>query len=281
MEMLDSDILSSIFNGLNGENKPEILTSCRLARENVAAMSPGDIRNVTDALVSLFYLDNIKDDEYAEIVECATEAIASMGPGTVPVLIEGLTGADLHANLLIAETLGKIGTPAVAMLKNIFRTDPDPYQRSVALLALSGIDDPALIDIFPDVVSAMDHENGELRSTAVQAIGRMVDCIGGVCLAPDVANSAFEKLVAKISDPHAGTRARAITAIGKLGAKDYLDDGRKTQAIDITGSLLGLDNKHEWDRAFIVRKAAENAYHALTGKRANTRGACEYCGEEN
>jgi len=274
--MLDNEKLTSINNGLRSNDKKEILDTCRLIPGNVSSMSPQELRSVTDALMSFFYHDDESLEDFREIAECASDSIATMGADTVEVLIEGLTDADLQANLFISETLAKIGAPAIAVLKVKFQSDPDPYTRAMALLALSKIDDPALLDVFSEVVSAMDHENGELRSMAVQAIGRIIGCVGGLCIAPDVARETFEKLVKKVADPHAGTRARAISGIGKLAENGYLDDDQVKQAVALLERVLGIDEKHSWDRAFIVRREAEETYKVLTGELPKLGDSCDY-----
>ena len=79
--------------------------------------------------------NGLKSTDKDEIVnDCWHEAEADV---SVEALIEGFTDADLEANLRIAHALGKIGQPALAVLKDKFRTDPDPYIRALALFALS------------------------------------------------------------------------------------------------------------------------------------------------
>lgn len=277
--MLDPDKLESIYNGLRSRNPDAIQKACREIDENKGRMNPKEERVIADALTGVLYVDTVDRPEFTDAVNCAMDTLAGMGPDTINVLIEGLTDTDLHVNYMIAEVLGKMGEPAVAVLKEMFRKEKDPYRRSLALFALSKIDNPALIEIFPDVVSALDHESGELRDMAAQAIGRMVDCIGEACLAPEMVNLAFDKLMLRVSDPHPGARAKVVRSIGRLARAGYLDDVQKKRALDAVRAILGIDGMYEWDRAFVVRQEAEEAYFYLTGKNAHRRAACEYCRE--
>ena len=106
----------------------------------------------------------------------------------------------------------------------------------MGLLSLDTEADPALIDIFPEVVSAFDRESPELRDRAVQEIGRP---------------------------------AKA----------DYLSDDQKAKASTTLASILAIGGTHEWDRAFIVRREAEDAYKYLTGVPARPKSASELCSE--
>ena len=275
--MLDKETLDAIYNGLRSDGKDTLMGACKLAGEKVHDMDMGQLRTIADALVGQFYLDVDKNMDYVEVIECASDALTKMGADTVSILIDGLTDTDLQADFQIAKTLGRIGAPAIAVLKDRFRHDSDPFNRGLALLALSKIDDPGLMDIFDEVVSAMDHENQELKAMAVAALGTIIECIGGKCLTPDTACYAFDRLMAKIPDPHANTRANAVRAIGLLGKMGYLKDDRRSQAIRTFDSVLGTDRKHQWDRAFIVRKNAEEAYKYLTGKKAESVATDELC----
>jgi len=275
--MLDNNTLETIYNGLRSDDKGTLLNACKLAGEKVPEMEMGQLRMIADALVGQFYLDTDDNLEYVEVIECASDTLVKMGADTVNILVDGLTDTDLQADFQIAKTLGRIGAPAIAVLKDMFHNETDPFIRGVALLALSKIDDPALIEIFNEVVSAMDHENQELRSMAVEALGRMIECIGGQCLLPEAANHAFDKLMMKLPDPHAGSRAKAVKAIGLLSKMEYLDEDQKSRALAAIKSILGTDQQHNWDRAFIVRKNAEEAFKMITGSDADVIAADELC----
>jgi hypothetical protein len=271
--MVDSDALRAIFADLKSDDRGRLLKACDFVRKHAHEFDRKRVEDLAEAFSSLFYLDTDERPELAPAVEASVHAVSALGTGAIDVLIAELTDTDLKANMLIAKALGKMGHPAAVALIDRFRNNKDPYHRSVALFALSRMDDPALIEIFSEVVSAMDHENGELRDTAALAIGRMAECLGGLCLAPDAINRAFEALMKKLADPSAGARSKAVRSIGKLAQVGYLNEEQKSRAAGAMGSMLGIDGKHEWDRGFIVRKEAEEAYRHLTG--ASPDETCE------
>ncbi|HDS30256.1 MAG TPA: hypothetical protein ENN67_04345 [Firmicutes bacterium] len=214
--MVDSSVINAIFDKLKSDDSATLVGACDDVKKHAREFNRKEIEDLTDAISSLFYLDTDERPELAPAIEASVSAIVALGPDSVGALITQFTDTDLKANILIAKTLGKMGHTAAVALIDRFRNDPDPYHRSMALFDLSRIDDPALIDIFPEVVSAMEHENPELRDTAALAVGRMAECLGEVCLAPDAVNRAFDALMKKLSDPHAGARSKAVRSIGKL-----------------------------------------------------------------
>jgi HEAT repeat protein len=277
--MIEENILQDIFHGLRSGDANTLKTSVRKAKSLAHKLGDSQIRDIADGLTSLFYLDTIAQPGYKAVVEDAISALVALGPKVVPVLIEDLADSDLNANVFISHTLARLGKPAAAELIEEFRHARNPYRRTAALYALSLMDDPALIEVFPDVVSALDSDNPELRDTAARAIGNMISCLGGACLSPKAMEIAFTKLLAKVSDPHGGTRSKAIQSIGKMAKAGYLGDARKKQALDVVQSILGIDGRHEWDSAFNVRREAEIAYQWLTGKQIEITGPCGQCRE--
>jgi hypothetical protein len=80
-----------------------------------------------------------------------------------------------------------------------------------------------------------------------------------------------------LSDSHGATRAKAVRSIGRLAKKGHLTDGQKNKVLPILRRILGIDGKHEWDSAFIVRREAEGAFYILTGEKASSVSAESIC----
>ena len=177
--MVDDKILGHFSHGLRSREASKLEAACNSARKHAASFSDSQIQEVADGLTSLFNLEPATHPEFAPVVSCAMDTLAAMGPKVVKVLVQDLADSDLDVNSLITQTLAKLGRPATVELIQEFRNNSDPYRRSTALFALSLINDPALIEVFPEVVSALDHDNPELRDTAARAIGNMVECLGG------------------------------------------------------------------------------------------------------
>jgi HEAT repeat protein len=279
--MLDPNILESIYSGLKSDDKDELLDMLRIVGKHINDLGGEEKAVLADAIMGLFYLDEGENPGLSIVYSAAGDILVRMGPDIVEVLIGGMVGGGLYAEYHIAQTLGKIGKPAIKALKGKFRDASDPTSQGLALFALSSIDDPALIEIFDEVIALLDSKNPDLRDSAVAAIGTMVDCIGGLCLEPTAVEEAFEKLFAALSDTHGGTRSKAVKSIGKLAKKGYLNDGQKARVVPIVSRILGIDGAHKWDHAFIVRREAEEAYFYLTGEKASSIGAQAICDSDS
>lgn len=278
--MLEPDVLESLYSRLKSRDKDDLMDVVQTIGDCVSDMDKNERVLIADAVMSIFYIDDDEESPYAELHDLAVEVLAKMGSDIIEVLIGGMVGAEMHAEHHIAHTLGRMGQPAMEALKKLFRTADDPVVRGLALHALSHIDDPALIGIMDEVIATLDNDSTELRDAAAGAVGTMIECIGGVCLSTESHCKVFDKLITTLSDPHGGTRSKAVRSIGKLAKLNIMNDEQKAKVLPIIAGILGLDDQHQWDRAFIVRKEAEEAYFHLTGEKVCSIGACSICRKE-
>jgi hypothetical protein len=58
-------------------------------------------------------------------------------------------------------------------------------------------------------------------------------------------------------------RAKAVRSLGKLVRAAYLAPAQEERVRLAVLRILGRDEAHEWDRAFIVRREAEEALQHL------------------
>jgi hypothetical protein len=275
--MVDEEVLQAIFHGLRSRDPIDLTMACYKAIDHASRFSPDQTKRVADGLLSLFYLDPTDHPELVSVIDAAVDALVALGPGAIDVLIGDLTDADLKANILIGRTLSRMGHPAVAALIERFRRSHDPYQRTFALFAMAKIEDASLIDVFPEVVDALDDDHAEMRDTAARAIGKLLDSFGGQVFPKESTGKAYRKLMTKLSDPHPGTRSKAVRSIGKLAKAGCLDKEETQQALAAMSAILGTDGHHEWDRAFNVRREAEEAWCHLMGKELGPDGQCPDC----
>jgi HEAT repeat protein len=273
--MVDDKVLQMIFHGLKSREPMELTTSCYAVIDHSQEFNASQVREVADALVSLFYLDPADRPEMNVVIDSAVDALVALGPGAVDVLIEDLTDTDLKANLLVGRTLAQMGKVASAALIDKFRKSRDPSERTIALFAMSKMDDPALIKVFPDIVAALDDPFAELRDTAARSVGKLVETFGCNGLSEENIALAFDKLMLKLTDPHPGTRSKAVRSVGKMAKLRCLSESEMTRARTGMESILGIDGQRDWDRAFNVRREAEEAYFNLTGKTMESMGHCE------
>ena len=233
----------------------------RLAGE-LGKLDPKQAPELVEILSSLFYIDLGDKPEYVHAVEDTVATIAAIGEPAVPVLMQLMCDADLKATLMLGRTLGRIGPPAYGALKDLFYRAQTPHQRVLALFALAKMHEAALMEIFPDLVTALDDSDREVRDTAARTIGRVVGAFKPGQLPWDTVSHAFERLLFHLNDPSPMVRSKVVRSIGKLAKNKYLDEEQLDLATEAIKSLLGV-NGGAADSLYMVRREAEEALQHL------------------
>jgi hypothetical protein len=124
---------------------------------------------------------------------------------------------------------------------------------------LSKIKSPKVAQAAAIALEAAESPNLELRDTATRTLGKMAESIPPGQLSDELKRLFMERLQANLSDPNVTVRAKAIRSFGKLAKCKHLTGEESRQLKAACQHILGLDADGEWDRAFIVRKEAEEA----------------------
>lgn len=236
----------------------------------------GELRSVDDrlhraaieALCSVFYIDTHERPDFEPCVEDAVTAVASAGERAIPTLFDALQGTDIRYHLRLARALGRIGGPALPALRRLVATDDDPYVRTFALLALANVAEPSLRQAIPEICAALGHPDKEVRDSAARALGKVAEVVPASSLSADRRNDMFDAVFRVVSDTQAAVRAKALHSLGRMARTGYLTIDQSRRVAAAVRAILGVDDQHEWDPAFIVRREATAIEPHLFGPRA-------------
>ena len=103
----------------------------------------------------------------------------------------------------------------------------------------------------------------ELRDTATRALGKFVESIPPAALPVEFHRGVIERVRRNLGDPNPGIRAKAIRTWGKMAKGGHLTPAEREELRWVCQRLLGVDEAFDWDRAYIVRKQAEDALQGL------------------
>jgi hypothetical protein len=85
-------------------------------------------------------------------------------------------------------------------------------------------------------------------------------------LAEDRRSEIFEVLFRALSDTQPAVRAKAVRSLGKLARFGYLESAQEEHVRLAVLRILGRDEAYEWDRAFVVRREAEETLRNLDAR---------------
>lgn len=264
---MPGDVVRSAKEALRSTDKSRVERAVRDLSAELQFLEDLDYRAVVEALCSLFYIDTYDRPDLEPALDQVEEVLAGQGVKIVPLLLEFMAGSDIKSHLHLAQALGRIGSPAVSSLRRFIATAEDPYSRSFALFAVGKIHAPEIQEALPEVVGSLMHPDKEVRDSAARVLGKIAEVVPPERITERRRNEMFEALFRALDDRMPAVRAKAVRSLGKLAGASYLTANQAEQLKTTLRRLAGEDEHYDWERAFIVRREAEEAYEVLTGKK--------------
>jgi HEAT repeat protein len=259
--MTDDD-LSVALRSLQSERPDSIGAGLDHLRTSLGSLPDAEFRRAVEELCSLFYVDTADRPDLQPLLDRAVTILAAQGSRVVAQLLELMEGSDIKSHLYLARTLGCIGRAALPALRRVISAE-DPYRRSFALFAVGKVHDPAVREALPEVIGSLLHPDKEVRDSAARALGKIAEAVPATQLDENRRAEIFEALFRALPDVQAAVRAKAVRSLGKLVRAAYLTPAQQERVRLAVLRILGRDEAQEWDRAFIVRREAEEALRHL------------------
>lgn len=247
------------FERFHSDDPCEILAEVTRLRDLGKHLPDAELFEAVDALSSLFYIDTYERPDLQEVIGLALEVMGGFGPRITPYLLAEMRDSDLKATIYYARALGLIGAPAIEPILDAYQSSDDPMMRSFFLYALGKIRDPKVAELIPIVLLALDDIHREVRDTAARTLGKIAEVVSPHEASDTIKDEMASRLLNLLSDENAGVRSKAVRTLGKLGRFGFLNESQRVRAAVAIRELLGVEGLSDPDRAFIVRKEAEEA----------------------
>ena len=248
---------------LNSSDSEEIHQGLVLIRGELPNITDESAQSLFEMVSALFYIDLLDHPEHAFVLDEAVSLVADFGEFVVPILLNNLDAGDMKAQLTIGHAFGRIGEAAIEPLLESYLCEESEECRIFLVYALGKIRSPRVLEAFEKVLGAAKADTLELRDTAIRALGNFVEVISPEDLPEADKKEMLEAIQVALSDSSAGVRSKAIRSYGKLARFKHLSGEELKKFKDTCELLLGVDDKFTWDRAYIVRKEAQDALNCL------------------
>lgn len=234
-----------------------------LLKQEFAGADPVRAATLFELVSALFYIDPLDRPDLVPILDEAVSFAVGLGPWVIPLLVAQLDAGDMKAQLAIGHALGRIGAEAVEPLIEVYNSSADVNRRCFVLYALGKIRSPEVLKAVSLALDAAGSADLELRDTATRALGRFAEAIPGGRVPEDLRCRVVDTLRANLADTNPVIRAKSIRSLGKLARFGHLAASEREVLKPVCHGLIGNDEAFEWDRAYIVRKEADEALRYL------------------
>jgi hypothetical protein len=248
---------------LSSAHAVELNRGLDLAAIEIAKVGSAEAGPLFEMVSTLFYIDTFDHPELVPIIDKAINMIVGIGAWVIPVLMKNLDSGDIKAQWAVANVLGRIGADAIKPLLMEYASAANDTSRAFIIYALGKVKSPKIVQAAAIILDAAQSSILELRDTATRALGKVIESIPSGGLSKDQKRQFIECLRGNLSDPDASVRSKAVRSLGKLAKFGHLTDAEREQLKAVCRHIAGIDEESDWDRAFIVRKEAEEALRYL------------------
>ena len=253
-----SDRIKPIVENINIDREDTIERALEQASQLSDITTEEKVR-LAAAFSTLFYHDYAGLTGMIKLASRAEKQIAKFGMDVVDFLISELVSAPPESAAHLGRPVARNGAAAVKPLLDAWdKNRSDDYALINLIYTIANIDDAEVLKAIPEIVVASKSANPQLRHTALYGIGRLVNGLSADLFEGNLLLKMFDSAFEALSDTKPMVRRHAARTLGKMLKKGLLSDEQKANVEKAYNAILGNDDQHEWDSAFIVRHEAEH-----------------------
>ncbi len=263
------DKINQIINKIKTGKETDIATGL-VEIERCTDLSDKEKLALAASLAPLFYRDHAGMTGMIILANRAEKQIARFGHVVLPFLIDELISADAESTVHLGRAIALNGPGAVAPLLAAWDKERSDNTAAINLMqALAYFRAPEVMQAIPQILLAARAANFQVRAMALDALGRLVQRLAPELFANELRLEIFDTAFGQLSDNHPLVRMQAARALGKMLKKDILSEPHKDKLRRVYRAILGQDEEHEWDDAYIVRHEAARYLPLLARRQAS------------
>ena len=252
-----TDRIKNIVSQFEIENEASI-TKTLGSIEKIKALSDEEKVDLTSLLATIFYHDHASTAAMLKLANRAEKQIAKFGEAVLPFLLDEVLNSDAESTAHLGRAIALNGNAAVdPLLKAWDNHRSDDFAIINLIQALSYFRNDETIKALPELLVASKAKNHQVRSMALNAIGKLSHRLHTNVFDEKIRLKMFDTAFTLLSDSKPLVRSSAARALGKLLRKRLLTGIQKEKLLKAYNAILGNDEQHEWDSAYIVRHEAE------------------------
>ena len=251
------------------------------ANQIIQTLDTRSVESVTSALDQIKAITDLTTDEKLCLTEALSDVfahahhtdstsmpkqavrlgkrIAKFGPEMIPLIFKHLIEADSETAVYVGKALARNGEAGLDFLLPKLSEHRDRDHDLINLIqALSYFKISEATKAVPFILSIAHHVNHQVTSGALYTVGRLAQNLPASAFSDELRSFIFSSCFRFLSHAQGLVRKNAARTLGKMLRKGLLSDENERKVYKGFLSITGRDDHHNWDRAFIVRREAED-----------------------
>lgn len=237
--------------------------SVRQALSSTKALSDLSLEeklNLTKALSDVFFhVHHTGSTEMPKLAVNTEKLIARFGPDMIPFLFKEILEADTESAVYFGKSLARNGIVGLDfILSKLDEHRVHDHDLINILQVFSFFKIPEVAKAIPSLLKESQHTNHQVTAMGLYTVGRLVQKHRPTNFSEELRTTIFDSVFRFLSHPQGLVRKNAARTLGKMLRKGLLSRENEQKLYKTFLAIAGRDEHHNWDRAFIVRREAED-----------------------
>ncbi len=261
-----TDRIEQITKHILLHDEDEVTLALKLA-EDLDELAPEEKIALTEAFSEIFYYhDHSGITSMAKLAVRAEQLVASMGCDVIPFLIEELMNADAESAAYFGKAIALNACQDIQpVLEAWEKNEDDEFAVANLILAISYYRTKDIVKALPLLLVGTKSESFQIRGMSLYALGKLAQRFKAKDFAEVTQLKLYDAIHHCFADPKPIVRQNAVMAMGKMQQRGLLTEPQRIQIQAAYKSILGTDDRHQWDRAYIVRNEAQHFLPFFSG----------------
>jgi len=257
--METKDRVNTIIQSLDTHSAESVTQALNAAKE-LSDLTTDEKLSLTKALSEVFFhVHHTGSTSMPKLAVLIEKLIGKFGPDMIPFLFQEILTADTETAADFGKSLarnGVVGLEFILSKLDEYRERDHDLINLIQVLSLFKI--PEAAKSVPAILAAAHHNNHQVTSMGLYSVGRLVQKLRPTAFSEELRSNIFDAVFRFLSNPQVLVRKNAARALGKMLRKGLLSKENEQKLYKTFLAIAGRDEHHNWDRAFIVRREAED-----------------------
>jgi ferredoxin/flavodoxin---NADP+ reductase len=257
--METSNRVNTIIQSLN-THSVESVTKTLAASKALSDLTFEEKLDLTKALSDVFFhVHHTGSTEMPKLAVNIEKQISRFGPEMIPFLFKEILEADTETAVYFGKSLARNGVAALDFIVSKLadhRANDHDLINIVQVFSFFKI--PEVTKAIPVLLQEARHSNHQVTAMSLYSVGRLVLKLRPTVFSEELRSTMFDSVFRFLAHTQGLVRKNAARTLGKMLRKGLLSSDNEQKLYKTFLAITGRDEHHNWDRAFIVRREAED-----------------------